>query len=209
MTMIGVDEVGRGAWAGPLVVGVVRSDPDALAELLKRSSDASNKGNGYAPLYFDSKALSKKRRESLISPIYGKALEIGVGQATAQEVSIFGITKALVVAYQRATTAMSISSDEICLDGKHNYLAEVADRQVHCLIKGDTLNPVVAAASIVAKVHRDSFMYEASRHYPYYGFESNVGYPSRTHINGLQGWGMCPEHRHSWSFARKLPFGPL
>ncbi len=208
--MIGVDEVGRGAWAGPLVVGVVRSDPDPMAELLRRNASTGGEWGSYAPLYFDSKALSRKRRESLVSSIYSRALDIGVGEATAQEVSVLGITKALVIAYRRATVAMSNVPDEIFLDGKHNYLAEVVDGdQVYCQIKGDTLNPVVAAASIVAKVYRDSFMNEASHHYPYYGFESNVGYPSRTHISGLQGWGMCPEHRFSWSFARNLPYGPL
>ncbi len=207
--MIGVDEVGRGAWAGPLVIGVVRSQPELLADMLERKTRASLDAKGYTPLYYDSKALSKKRREDLASLIHKNALDVRVGVASAKEVSELGVTRALVTAYKRAVINMAISKERIFLDGKHNYLAQVAKSQVHCQVKGDTLNPVIAAASIVAKVYRDSLMQEASRHYPYYGFESNVGYPTRTHISGLQGWGMCPEHRHSWSFAHDLPFGPL
>ncbi|SHE85440.1 RNase HII [Ferrithrix thermotolerans DSM 19514] len=201
--------MGRGAWAGPLVVGAVLADPTSLAELLRLKRSARQNRETSA-IFYDSKALSRKKREVLANDIRDRSLKVGLGVVSAEEISSLGLSACLTLGFLRACSEMGIQDEEIHLDGNFNYLKGTEyEEQVVCKVKGDTLDPLIAGASIVAKVFRDAVMAEASVHYPYYGFEDNVGYPSKTHIYGLQGWGMCPEHRDRWSFATKLPFGPL
>lgn len=183
--MIGIDEVGRGAWAGPLLVVAARQ-VDILPTGLK-----------------DSKVLSKKRREALRYDIQ-LSCDIGEGWVTSQEIDEFGLTAAMKLAVKRALGALDANHEEdIIMDGNFNY-CEAKYLKSRCVIDADATHPIVSAASIFAKVLRDDFMTKLSQQLVSYGFESHVGYGTKKHIEALRVHGVTEHHRKSYAPVRKL-----
>jgi len=188
LLIVGVDEVGRGCWAGPLVAGAV-----ILGSPLKGLRD--------------SKKLSRAQRESLTVDIEREALAIGIGWVDAAMIDAIGLTAAVKLAMERAVASITLAYDEIIVDGSYNFLAHL-ERQtgpkITTLVKADDLIPAVSAASIVAKVARDAYMCKAALHYPGYGFERHVGYGTALHIAQLKLQGVTPEHRQSYKPIQAL-----
>lgn len=183
--MIGIDEVGRGAWAGPLLVVAYRQHRDLPA------------GVG------DSKALAKTRRETLSHELelYG---ESGFGWVAAKEIDTLGLTAAMRLAVARALTAIAARADEaIVMDGHINYCPPEFTR-VEVIVRADSSVPAVGAASIVAKVARDNHLAELSLLYPEYAFEKHVGYGTKVHLKALQTYGITLEHRTSYAPVQNL-----
>lgn len=179
--LVGIDEVGRGCWAGPLVAG---------AAILRQP----------IPGLKDSKKLSKIQRDKLNAQIYEEAFATGLGWVTAQEVDSLGLTEAVRLAMSRALAAIDVAYDEVIIDGNYNYLVD--NPKTSTLIKADDLIPAVSAASIIAKVARDDYMAEQSELYPAYGFEKHVGYGTAVHKNALKMYGITPLHRLSYKPVR-------
>ncbi len=190
MPILGIDEVGRGPWAGPLVAGaVVLSEPvEGLA---------------------DSKKLSKKRREQLDVIIRENAW-VGLGWVSAAEIDELGMTKAVRLAMLRAVKNLHAAGgtyEEIIIDGSINYFQNVEGLQtelVSAVVKADGTVPAVSAASIIAKVARDNYMTRLGLQYPEYGFEKHVGYGTAAHAGALQTYGITAEHRLSFAPIRKI-----
>ncbi len=183
----GMDEVGRGAWAGPVTVGAVVP------------------GHSDLPGVRDSKQLSRRQRELMVVEIERWAHAIGVGHATASECDALGMTAAQRLAGERALHALSqqgFSPGRIILDGNHDYLK--LGSRVMTVIKGDAISLACAAASIVAKVTRDQWMIAESIHYPGFDFDSNVGYPAPAHRQALAKSGPTAIHRRTWAFMDRL-----
>jgi ribonuclease HII len=180
--ILGIDEVGRGPWAGPLVVGAV-----VLTD---------TKVNGLA----DSKKLSKKQRESLSQLIYQQAAAYSLGWVSAMEIDEIGLSAALQTATQQAVEQIKIPYHEIIIDGTVNFLANTGkSNYVTTLKKADQLIASVSAASVIAKVARDYFMYQQDEIYPGYGFKNNVGYGTAEHIAAINKLGVTPLHRLSFA----------
>ena len=175
--IVGIDEVGRGCLAGPLVAGAV---------LLEKPIAGLR----------DSKLLSRKRREELDIIIRQEALALGLGWVTARELDRLGMTKAVRLAMRRALSFITQPYERIIIDGNFNFLRTVPKTEV--LIRADDLIPAVSAASIIAKVARDRYMIEAAEKHTKYGFESNVGYATLEHRMALQQHGICALHRRSF-----------
>lgn len=180
--VLGMDEVGRGCWAGPVVVGAV---------LL----------GGPITGLRDSKQLSVKSREKFAELICSQSVSYGIGQASSQEVDALGLTAALTLAYKRALALISTPYDEIVIDGNYNFLMNAP--KVRTLVKADALVAAVSAASILAKVTRDRLMLEQDKSYPGYGFARHVGYGTAEHIRALQKLGVCDIHRRSFAPIRR------
>lgn len=190
--VVGIDEVGRGSWAGPVTVGAVVA-PDQHLKGVR-----------------DSKVLTIAERELCAVRVRRWARGWAVGHATHEECDAFGMTEALRRAAQRALDGLAeqgIEADRIVLDGKHDYLG--LGPKVRCVVKGDSSVLSVAAASVVAKVTRDALMAEEAEHFPAYGFESNRGYPAPVHRAALAAYGPCSIHRRSWIFMDALPWPSL
>lgn len=175
--ILGIDEVGRGPWAGPLVVGAVVLG-DAKIEGLN-----------------DSKKLSAKKREKLAYEIKEKALAASTGWVSSSELDEYGLSEALKLAARRAVAKIDAGYDKIIIDGTIKLLED--DRAV-TLPKADGLIPAVSAASIVAKVARDMYMTKLGEKYPGYGFENHMGYGTAEHKKALEALGAISEHRHSF-----------
>ncbi len=177
--MIGIDEVGRGAWAGPLLVVAARIR-DALPSNLN-----------------DSKQLSLKKRE-LLFPQIKSCCDIGEGWVEPHEIDEFGLTQAMRLAVNRALIAIGADFDEdIIMDGPINYCS-FEYNSVQTIIKADSIYPIVSAASIYAKVARDRHMNRIAKFYPFYGFEKHVGYGTQLHISSLKIHGVSLLHRKSY-----------
>ncbi len=176
--MIGIDEVGRGCWAGPLLVVAARQIGDLPAGL------------------DDSKVLTKKRRASL-APGIKESCQLGEGWAEPAEIDSLGLTAAMRLAVKRALAALGAETSEpIIMDGNINY-CPTQFISVACVVDADAEHPIVSAASIYAKQRRDQYMTEMSGAYPGYGFESHVGYGTKAHLLALQAQGVCKQHRLS------------
>lgn len=189
--ILGIDEVGRGPWAGPLVIGAVVLG-DAVIEGLT-----------------DSKKLSKKRREELDSIIREKAAGFGLGWVHADEIDEVGLAGALRLATIRAVEQIKVPYHEIMIDGTINFLKDTNKGAfVTTLPKGDLLIPSISAASIIAKVARDNFMAEQDDIYPGYGFASHVGYGTSVHKKALDTHGVTPLHRKSFAPIARLDLAP-
>ena len=189
--ILGIDEVGRGPWAGPLVIGAVilpRDDADALPDWTKELTD--------------SKKLSKKKREEYSELILANAEATGLGWVSSRELDALGLGPALKLATRRAVEEIKLKHvpfTEIVIDGTINFLAETPlEKHVTTLKKADFLIKEVSAASVLAKVARDRYMESLAEVYPGYGFEKHVGYGTAFHKKALEKLGPCPEHRLSF-----------
>jgi ribonuclease HII len=177
----GVDEVGRGAWAGPVTYAAVVLPRDRRMYKLR-----------------DSKAIPPPERARLADRLHGFALAIGVGHAGNDEIDRLGMSEAMRRAARRAVDALPLRPDVLLLDGNWDFLAGYGTHNER-LVKGDGRSASIAAASIVAKVTRDRLMVDADPGYPAYAFSSNKGYPSPDHVAALDRHGPCPLHRRSWT----------
>ncbi len=187
MAILGIDEVGRGPWAGPLVIGAV-----VLPKQKPAWVDELN----------DSKKLSVKKREALNELILKEAAATGLGWVSSAEIDELGLSASLKLAARRAVEEVQkthVPFTEIIIDGTINFLAGTKlENYVTILPKADFLIKEVSAASIIAKVARDHYMYELAEKYPGYGFEKHVGYGTAAHQKALKEYGICPEHRKSF-----------
>ncbi len=184
----GVDEAGRGPWAGPVVAGAVVFLTHEVDEFLLENLD-------------DSKKITPKKRETLYEKLFeaqdkGQVL-IGIGQAQAQEIDEMNILQATFLAMKRAVEGLGKIPDYAIIDG--NQKPKDFPCQSMTLIKGDARSYSVAAASIAAKVFRDRMMKDLALRYPYYGFEKNAGYGTKDHIEGIKAFGIIDGvHRKSY-----------
>jgi ribonuclease HII len=190
--VVGIDEVGRGSWAGPVTVAAVVPDTSHCKGVR------------------DSKMLTVDEREASATRVRAWARGIGVGHASHEECDILGMTEALRRAASRALEqleAQGFVPDRIVLDGKHDYLA--MPRVVRTIVKADQTALSVAAASVIAKTTRDALMAREAEHYPAYGFESNRGYPAPVHKCALAAYGPSAIHRRSWIFMDYCLWGGI
>ena len=185
-TVAGVDEVGRGAWAGPVTVC-------AAVTGLRRAPEGLT----------DSKLITPKRRTRLAAVLADWVTSFALGHASPEEIDDLGMTAALRLAAVRALEGLPERPDAVILDGKHNYLG--GPWQVRTVIKGDQSCVAVAAASVIAKVQRDAAMAELGPEYPSFAFEDNAGYPSPVHRTALEELGPTVLHRLSWAYLDTLP----
>jgi ribonuclease HII len=186
-TIVGIDEVGRGAWAGPVVAAAVVLKPRVKLQYLT-----------------DSKLVTPLRRNGLDRQIRRQALAVGIGWVKASEVDLHGLSWAVRESGLRAiATAELISgSFQVILDGSHNYLADLYPSVA--IVRADALVTPVSAASVVAKVARDRYMAVLARRFPDYGFMSHKGYGTKQHLAALQQWGPSPEHRFSYAPVARI-----
>ncbi len=181
--LAGVDEVGRGPLAGPVVAAAVILDPDNPISDLK-----------------DSKKLSHKKRVFISDEIKSKALAWSLGRAEVEEIDELNILKASLLAMKRAVESLQIKPDMVVVDGQ--YTPDVCYKKI-AIIKGDNLIPAISAASIIAKVVRDDEMVKFDKVYPGYGFSSHKGYPTKQHIESLERLGVTEIHRLSFAPVAK------
>jgi len=180
----GVDEVGRGPLAGPVVAAAVILDPSKFIEGLA-----------------DSKKLSEAKRNKLDVEIREKALSWSIGRAEIEEIDDINILHASLLAMRRAVEGLSIQPDHAQIDG--NRCPDLTCSS-EAIVKGDQKVACISAASIIAKVARDSEMLEMDVEYPGYGFASHKGYPTKVHMQALQDLGVTPIHRRSFSPVAKI-----
>lgn len=204
MAILGIDEVGRGPLAGPLVVGAV-----ILPEV--SAGDAGSDFGVGMPEWVgelrDSKKLTAKKRERLSEVILREAAT-GIGEVTAAELDRLGMTEALRLATRRAVLEVQktrVPFSEIVIDGKMNFLSGTSlERFVTTVVKADDLIREVSAASIIAKVTRDGYMTELASEFSGYGFERNMGYGTKEHLSAIARSGLCPEHRRSFEPCKSM-----
>lgn len=182
--LAGVDEVGRGPLAGPVVAAAVILDPHRPLEGLK-----------------DSKKLRERRREELAGQIRERALAWSLGRAEVHEIDRINILQASLLAMQRAVAALSLAPGLVLVDGNR---CPRLDYPSQAVVRGDALVPAISAASIIAKVSRDREMVELDSRYPGYGLAKHKGYPSKAHLEALQTLGVTPIHRRSYAPVRRL-----
>jgi ribonuclease HII len=182
--VVGMDEVGRGAWAGPLTVGAAVVPRDRRVNKIR-----------------DSKVLTEREREALFDRVAHWCVAWSVGHASEQECDELGMSEAQRLAAQRALDDLGVAADRVLLDGKWDF---VGGGRARMLVKGDARCLSIAAASILAKVTRDRIMRGEAEHHPYWAFELNKGYPCPRHKTALQGLGPSAIHRRSWVFMDHL-----
>jgi ribonuclease HII len=182
----GVDEVGRGAWAGPVTV---------CAVIVRPGFPAPPAG------LTDSKRLSAQRRAAMAGALLGWVQAYAIGEATHAEIDAAGMTAALRRAAVRALEQLPVRPAAVLLDGAHDYIG--SPWPVRCAVGADLRSVSVAAASVIAKVHRDTLM--AGLGHESFGFAENAGYPSPAHQQALAALGPTPYHRLSWSYLDDLP----
>ena len=181
----GLDEVGRGAWAGPLTVGVV------VPDRIRRITGVR-----------DSKMLTESEREALFGRITAWAEAWSVGHASNDECDDLGMSDAQRLAARRALEGLGITVDRVLLDGRWDF---VGGGRARTIVRGDSTSLSIAAASVVAKVTRDRILRDADRLHPGFGFAESKGYPSPIHRAALAQRGATTYHRRSWSFMHRLP----
>ena len=195
--ILGIDEVGRGPYAGPLVIG---------ACILGDWQNSEN--TEWIEKLTDSKKLSAKRREELYVLIKEKALATATGWVSSAEIDEVGLSEALRLATRRAVEQIQktkVPFSEIIIDGTMNFLAGTKlEKYVSTLKKGDFLVKEISAASILAKVERDKYMAELDTVYPEYGFGKHVGYGTAAHQKTMEEFGLTPEHRRSFRPVREI-----
>lgn len=174
----GVDEVGRGPIAGPVTAAAVVLDPDNIPEGLN-----------------DSKALSARKRAALYAPILATC-DVSIAHATVQEIDEINILRASHLAMERAVAGLGSVPDHLLIDG--NMIPRGLTISSQAIIKGDARSLSISAASIVAKICRDRLMWDLAQQFPGYGWDTNAGYPSKSHKEALQNLGVTPHHRRSF-----------
>ena len=179
----GIDEAGRGPWAGPVVSAAV-----ILNE--KNIPDGLN----------DSKKLSEKKRLSLFSSIYNFH-SVGVGISSIEEIDTMNVLQATFLSMSRAVNDLNPQPEHVLVDGN---LDPGLDFKTDCIVKGDSASLSIAAASIIAKVTRDNLMIELDGEYPYYCWKKNKGYGTSEHRKALEVYGPCKYHRKSFSPINKM-----
>lgn len=179
----GIDEVGIGAWAGPLAVGAVVLRPSGRIYKVR-----------------DSKLLDAGRREWLADRVRERCLAWSIGVSWPPEIDAVGLSEAIRRAARRAIGGLPVRPDAFLVDGKWNFL----DDGARTIVRGDCESVSIAAASVVAKATRDGLMRELASLYPGYAFDLNKGYPSPRHRWGLAAFGPCPIHRRLFAPIRKL-----
>ena len=180
-SVAGVDEVGRGTVAGPLVVGIAVLP--------------NNPSGNWLTSIKDSKLLSSKKRVSALETLYNKKSLMATGSSSPNEIDKFGIVKATSLATNRAISALDRPPDVLLVDG---FTLPGITLKQKAIVKGDRKCLSIAAASIIAKVTRDEFMKQQHEIYPDYGFDSNKGYLTKTHAQAIQKHGPCAIHRYSF-----------
>lgn len=184
--VVGVDEVGRGAWAGPLSVGAAVLPRDRRVYKVR-----------------DSKQLREAEREALFDRIAGWCQTWAVGHASQEECDALGMAAAQRLAARRAIDGLGVTPDRVLVDGSWDF---VGGGRTDRLVKGDRRCLSIAAASILAKVTRDRMMRAEAVHFPGYDFELNKGYPCPRHKVALHGMGPTSIHRRTWVFMDHLPW---
>lgn len=180
----GCDEVGRGCLAGPVVAAAVILPADYSNQWIN-----------------DSKKLGKRQREDLIEEIKDKALAWAIAEATVAEIDRINILNASFLAMSRAVQALGLFPEHLLIDG-NRWKSHLAIPYT-CVIKGDGEYASIAAASILAKVHRDNLMERLAEKFPYYAWETNVGYPTKAHRSGIEEYGDCIWHRKSFRLLKE------
>lgn len=180
-SIAGVDEVGRGPLAGPVVCAAVIMPLDE--ENLIVGVD-------------DSKKLSEKKREQLAEEIKKRAIAYTIVEIDEKVIDEINILEATKLGMKQAIETLSITPDVVLTDG--NMTIDISHRQ-HSVIHGDALSYSIGAASIIAKVYRDKMMEEYAKTYPHYAFEKNKGYGTAAHIQGIKEYGLCPIHRRTFT----------
>ena len=178
----GVDEAGRGPWAGPVSAGAVILDPDRVPAGLN-----------------DSKKLSAKARDALELEIKSVAIAWGVGFASVDEIDELNILHATGLAMRRAVEALAVTPAFALVDGNYKFKLPC---EIKTVVKGDSISASIAAASILAKTARDRLMVEMDGLYPGYGFAGHKGYHAQVHVEALRTLGPCPIHRRGWEPIR-------
>jgi len=182
--IVGLDEVGRGSWAGPLTVGAAVIPRDRRVYRIR-----------------DSKMLTESQREALFDRIAEWCRAWAIGHASPAECDQLGMSAAQRLAARRALDGLGVEPDRILLDGNWDF---VGSSKVRTIVRGDATSLTIAAASILAKVTRDRLMRTAAQHYPAFDFDRNKGYPGPRHRAALAASGPTPIHRTSWSFMDGL-----
>jgi ribonuclease HII len=180
--VVGMDEVGRGAWAGPLTVAAAVLPADRRVYKVR-----------------DSKMLTEAEREALFDRVAGWCRAWAVGHASAAECDELGMSAAQRLAARRALDGLGVEPDAVLVDGSWDFVGGASG-----IVGGDATCLSIAAASILAKVTRDRIMRAEAEHFPAYWFESNKGYPGPRHRAALQWLGPCTLHRRTWAFMDAL-----
>lgn len=192
-TLAAMDEVGRGAWAGPLSVGVVVMDKNCIL---------SKQDNENILKIRDSKELSSRTRFELADFIRNWTIDSAVAHATENELNKFGLSQSLRLAARRALESLKIKPELILYDGREPFFKGKTPSR--SFIHGDQRSLLIASAAILAKTTRDLIMQDYAQNWPQYGFETNKGYGTKYHLAALNGWGPSYIHRINWSFMNKV-----
>ena len=184
--VVGVDEVGRGAWAGPLTIGAVVLPRDRRVNKVR-----------------DSKALTEPEREALFDRLADWCVAWAGGRVTATECDELGMSEAQRLAARRALDGLGMVPDQVLIDGKWDFVGGGSTRMI---VKGDATCLSISTASILAKVTRDRIMRAEDEEFPAYDFAWNKGYPCPRHRQALRGVGPSALHRRSWSFMDDIPW---
>ncbi|MDY7101222.1 MAG: ribonuclease HII [Actinomycetota bacterium] len=184
--VVGVDEVGRGAWAGPISVGAAIVPRDRRINKVR-----------------DSKMLTEAEREVLFDRVAGWCEAWAVGHASEAECDRLGMSAAQKLAARRAIDGLGVEPDHVLIDGSWDFVGRGSTQRI---VKGDATCLSIAAASILAKVTRDRLMRAAAEHYPPWCFDTNKGYPCPKHRAAIAGFGPSAIHRRSWVFMDTQPW---
>ena len=182
----GCDEAGRGPLAGPVFAAAVILPKDF-----------------YHPLLNDSKKMTEKAREELRPIIEREAIAWAVEEVSAAEIDTINILNASIAGMQRAVRKLSVKPEFLLIDG--NKFKPFDDYKYQCVVKGDATDASIAAASVLAKTYRDEYMRKLAKEYPQYGWERNMGYPTKEHVDGIIKHGYTPHHRKSFHLKQLEP----
>jgi ribonuclease HII len=184
--VVGIDEVGRGSWAGPLTIGAVVLPKDRRVNKVR-----------------DSKQLTEHEREALFDRITEWCVAWSVGHASERECDELGMSEAQRLAARRTIEGLGVTPDQFLIDGRWDF---IGGGMTTMIVKGDATCLSISAASILAKVTRDRMMRIEDEHYPAYDFAWNKGYPCPRHKQALRGLGPSAIHRRSWAFMDDIPW---
>jgi ribonuclease HII len=188
--VVGVDEVGRGAWAGPISVGAAVLPTDRRVYKVR-----------------DSKMLTEPERERLYDRVASWCRAWSVGHASQEECDRLGMSEAQRLAARRAIAGLGVPPTHVLVDGRWDFVG-MGPAATTRIVKGDVTCLSISAAALLAKVTRDRLMRGEAPHFPGYDFDLNKGYPCPRHKAALKAWGPTAIHRRSWVFMEHLPWGP-